>query len=85
VLCYVCKGVIHGTNKILLQCDSCNNSFHKKCVPKSHHIHIPSKEEDKYVCHLCYREETETISENNDSDVEELYNLYLNKRKILNY
>ena len=58
--CFVCGKACQ--NKTNLKCEECTHIYHKKCVPKSHRIHIPD-DDDAYLCHNCYKEE-EMSSEN---------------------
>lgn len=57
-ICGVCLKMIRSQYE--LHCDDCTKCFHKLCIPKSHRIHIPNEEDDKYLCHNCYKEESES-------------------------
>lgn len=56
IKCSVCQESIRS--KVVLSCEDCNKTFHKKCVPRKHHIHIP-EEDDLFLCHNCYKPESQ--------------------------
>ncbi|KAI4463235.1 reverse transcriptase [Holotrichia oblita] len=60
--CYICGNLIHS--KKIINCEDCKHFFHKSCIPRSHRIHIPNDDDnDNYLCHDCYREESDAESD----------------------
>lgn len=64
--CFVCeKSIIKGRRS---KCDTCKKQFHERCIPKSHKNHIPEEDDDLFLCHICYKEESDDNYENNQSE-----------------
>lgn len=57
-LCFVCK--VRTIKSNFLTCDSCRRRIHHRCVPKKHEAYAPEEgEDDLFICHLCYTEESD--------------------------
>ncbi|KAK4882603.1 hypothetical protein RN001_005922 [Aquatica leii] len=70
--CHICGKLIH-TSKKKISCEDCKYFFHETCIPRQHRIHIPNDDDnDNFLCHDCYREESDGESdiEMNSPDVE---------------
>ncbi|XP_030753136.1 uncharacterized protein LOC115880147 isoform X2 [Sitophilus oryzae] len=83
--CFICKkSIIKGRR---LKCDTCKKDFHERCIPKSHKDHIPVEDDDLFLCHICYKEESDDNSESNQSEegneVKDLRN-YTNTSELKN-
>lgn len=52
-VCVVCKKVIYKFN---INCSSCHQSFHSKCIPDNHKKIIPDESDMiLFVCHFCFK------------------------------
>ncbi|KAK4875520.1 hypothetical protein RN001_011942 [Aquatica leii] len=63
--CHICGKLIRISKK-MISCEDCKYLFHKTCIPRQHRIHIPNDDDnDNFLCHDCYREESD-----GESDIE---------------
>ena len=70
--CYTCNRVTHLQDTII--CDECKKLFHKKCIPKPHQVHVLESDKDEFLCHYCYKEESDSVV---NSSEEELYRILI--------
>lgn len=55
-----------------MRCDDCKAVFHLSCVPSTHKKHIPVEDDDMYLCHTCYKEESEDDCSESEKEEEEM-------------
>lgn len=85
---FVCHYRIHTFE---LQCDECKNYFHRFWIPKYHRQHISDEtdEDEIFLCHICYKEDTDDdVSEEcsinkqtDDTEIDKFYKIYLQSTK----
>ncbi|CAG9771655.1 unnamed protein product [Ceutorhynchus assimilis] len=69
--CFVCTKQLFK-NSHYFKCDSCKKYIHRHCVPKKHKNHVPDLEDDDlFMCHLCYKEESDDGADSEDFDENE--------------
>lgn len=69
-ICSVCN---YDIKRLGVLCSDCRLNYHQKCVPLKHRVHIPSEEEDDFVCHKCFNVES-------DSSVDDFVNRILESK-----
>jgi len=74
--CFVCK--VRTIKNNYLTCNGCKKRIHRRCVPKIYDEHVPEEsDEDLFMCHMCYTEESDdddVISEIDSEEDSEMYN-----------
>ncbi|VEN58242.1 unnamed protein product [Callosobruchus maculatus] len=55
-----------------LNCAECKRYSHRKCVPEHHATNIPTDDDDLYICHTCYKLDSDEDA-NSDVDEEEVF------------
>ncbi|CAG9761625.1 unnamed protein product [Ceutorhynchus assimilis] len=80
--CFVCTKQLYK-NSHYFKCDSCKKYIHRHCVPKKHKNHVPDLEDvDLFMCHICYKEESDDGADSEDFDEnEEEDNLEIDQNK----
>ncbi|CAG9769938.1 unnamed protein product [Ceutorhynchus assimilis] len=59
-------------NSHYFKCDSCKKYIHRHCVSKKHKNHVPDLEDDDlFMCHICYKEESDDGADSEDFDENE--------------